>query len=48
MMEPRKSFKECALRPNKDRIHCKKSLQEEYRELLEKHGIEYDEWYIWG
>jgi putative transposase len=28
--------------------HRKKSFQEEYRELLEKHGIEYDERYIWG
>ena len=33
---------------NQPEHHRKKSFQEEYRELLEKHGIEYDERYIWG
>jgi len=33
---------------NQREHHRKKSFQEEYRELLEKHGIEYDERYIWG
>ena len=28
--------------------HCKKSFQEEYVEFLKKHGVEYDERYIWG
>jgi putative transposase len=27
--------------------HRIKSFQEEYREFLEKHGIEYDEKYVW-
>jgi len=33
---------------NQREHHRKKSFQEEYRELLEKHGIEYDELYVWG
>jgi hypothetical protein len=33
---------------NQREHHRNKSFQEEYRELLEKHGIEYDERYIWG
>jgi REP element-mobilizing transposase RayT len=33
---------------NQREHHRKKTFQEEYRELLEKHGIEYDERYIWG
>jgi REP element-mobilizing transposase RayT len=28
--------------------HRTKSFQEEYRELLKRHGIEFDERYIWG
>lgn len=28
--------------------HRKKSFQEEYLEFLQKHGIEYDERYVWG
>ena len=28
--------------------HRRRSFQEEYRELLEKAGIEYDEKYLWG
>jgi hypothetical protein len=28
--------------------HRTKSFQEEYRALLERHGIEFDERYIWG
>ena len=28
--------------------HRKKSFQEEYLEFLRKHGIEYDERYVWG
>jgi putative transposase len=27
--------------------HHKRTFQEEYREFLEKHGIEYDEQYLW-
>jgi REP element-mobilizing transposase RayT len=27
--------------------HRKKTFQEEYREFLEKHGVEYDERYLW-
>jgi REP element-mobilizing transposase RayT len=27
--------------------HKRKTFQEEYRELLERHGIEYDERYLW-
>ena len=33
---------------NQREHHRKKSFQEEYRELLEKHGVEYDERYLWG
>ena|SRR5215471_5387747 len=33
---------------NQREHHRKKTFQEEYRELLEKHGIEYDQRYIWG
>jgi putative transposase len=33
---------------NQREHHKKKTFQEEYRELLEKHGVEYDERYIWG
>jgi hypothetical protein len=25
-----------------------KSFQEEYRELLKRHGVEFDERYVWG
>ena len=28
--------------------HKKKSFEEEYRDFLNKHGIEYDERYLWG
>jgi putative transposase len=28
--------------------HRKKSFQEEYRALLERHGVDYDERYVWG
>ncbi|HYG81531.1 MAG TPA: IS200/IS605 family transposase [Pyrinomonadaceae bacterium] len=28
--------------------HRKRTFQEEYREFLRKHGIEYDERYVWG
>src|SRR5436853_7786885 len=28
--------------------HRKKTFQEEYLELLTKHGVEYDERYLWG
>lgn len=28
--------------------HQKKTFQQEYLELLEKHGVEYDERYLWG
>jgi putative transposase len=28
--------------------HHKKTFQEEYREFLRKHGVEYDERYVWG
>jgi REP element-mobilizing transposase RayT len=28
--------------------HHKKTFQEEYIEFLEKHGVEYDERYLWG
>ncbi len=28
--------------------HQKQSFQEEYRGLLQKHGIDYDERYVWG
>src|SRR5262249_19481025 len=33
---------------NQREHHRKKTFQEEYRELLERHGIEYDERYIWN
>ena len=33
---------------NQREHHRKKSFQEEYLELLQKHGIEYDERYLWG
>ena len=28
--------------------HRKKTFQEEYLELLQKHGVDYDERYLWG
>ena len=28
--------------------HQHRSFQEEYREFLQKHGVEYDERYVWG
>jgi putative transposase len=28
--------------------HRKRTFQEEYREFLERHGIEYDERFLWG
>jgi REP element-mobilizing transposase RayT len=28
--------------------HRKKTFQQEYLELLEKHGVDYDERYLWG
>jgi hypothetical protein len=28
--------------------HQKKTFQEEYRELLKKHDVDYDERYLWG
>jgi REP element-mobilizing transposase RayT len=33
---------------NQREHHKKKTFQEEYRELLEKQRVEYDERYIWG
>ena len=33
---------------NQREHHRKKTFQEEYREFLQKHGIEYDERYVWG
>lgn len=33
---------------NQREHHKKKTFQEQYREFLQKHGIEYDEWYVWG
>lgn len=33
---------------NQREHHRKKTFQEEYLELLEKHGIEYDQRYLWG
>ena len=32
---------------NQEEHHRRKSFQEEYRMLLERHGIEYDERYMW-
>jgi putative transposase len=33
---------------NQREHHRKKTFQEEYLEFLDKHGIEYDERYLWG
>jgi putative transposase len=33
---------------NQEEHHRHKSFQEEYREILEKAGIDYDEQYLWG
>ncbi len=30
------------------RHHAKRTFQDEYRAVLRKHGIEYDERYVWG
>ena len=27
--------------------HCQRTFQEEYRELLRKHGVDFDERYVW-
>ena len=32
---------------NQQEHHCKKTFQEEFIEFLNKHGVEYDENYIW-
>jgi len=32
---------------NQKEHHGKQSFQDEFREFLEKHGIEYDERYVW-
>ena len=32
---------------NQEEHHRKRSFQEEYREFLEEHGIEFDERYLW-
>ena len=33
---------------NQREHHCTRTFQEEFRALLEKHGLEYDERYVWG
>jgi len=33
---------------NQREHHGKKTFQEEYLELLQKHGVDYDERYLWG
>ena len=33
---------------NQREHHRKKTFQEEYLELLQKHGVDYDERYLWG
>ena len=33
---------------NQRKHHRKKSFKEEYVELLKKHGVDYDERYLWG
>jgi len=33
---------------NQREHHRKKTFQEEYLELLQQHGVEYDERYLWG
>ena len=32
---------------NQETHHRKKTFQDEYREFLIKHGVEYDERYLW-
>ena len=32
---------------NQERHHHRMSFQQEFRKFLEKHGIEYDERYVW-
>lgn len=32
---------------NQEQHHRRKTFQDEFRKLLEKHGIEYDERYVW-
>jgi len=33
---------------NQEKHHRKRSFQEEFREFLRKHGMEWDERYVWG
>lgn len=33
---------------NRREHHRQRSFQEEYREFLQKHGVDYDERYLWG
>lgn len=33
---------------NQAQHHAKRSFQNEYRALMEKHGLEWDERYVWG
>jgi len=37
----------CKYIANQDEHHRRVTFQEEYRKLLDKHGIEYDERYVW-
>ena len=32
---------------NQEEHHRSRTFQEEYREFLRKHGVEYDERYVW-
>jgi putative transposase len=33
---------------NQELLHQRKSFQNEFREFLKKHGLEWDERYVWG
>ena len=33
---------------NQERHHSQQGFQDEYRKLLDKHGVNYDERYLWG
>ena len=37
----------CLMIDRQEEHHCHQSFQEEYRRILEKYGIEYDERYVW-
>ncbi|MCB1230657.1 MAG: IS200/IS605 family transposase [Verrucomicrobiae bacterium] len=47
-VSPSKVAEVSAYIANQREHHRRRSFQEEYREFLDRHGIDYDERYLWG